>query len=119
MSKFYRGDVLLIQFPYTDLSSSKLRPAVVLSNNSSSNDIIVAFISSVIPNDNTDETMIVLDNKSIGFAETGLKCASVFRLSKLATLEKSLAQRKIGFVIPALMKQIEKCLVIALGLPLV
>ncbi len=29
---FQRGDVVLIPFPYTDLSASKTRPAVVVSS---------------------------------------------------------------------------------------
>ena len=40
-----KGDVVLIKFPFTDLSGSKLRPAVVLFD--SGNDLIAAFITGV------------------------------------------------------------------------
>ena len=45
MSK--KGKIVLIPFPFTDLSASKVRPAVIVSNFSQGEDIIVAFISSL------------------------------------------------------------------------
>ena len=42
-----RGDIVLLAFPFTDLSSHKTRPAVI--SESSETDVVVAFISSVIP----------------------------------------------------------------------
>ena len=41
-----KGDIVLITFPFTDLSGTKLRPAVVLANNNL--DITVCFITSQI-----------------------------------------------------------------------
>jgi mRNA interferase MazF len=45
---FERGDIVAINFPFSDGSGSKLRPALVLSNNtiSATNDVIVLMISS-------------------------------------------------------------------------
>lgn len=39
-----KGDIILIIFPFTNLSGSKLRPAVVLAENS--DDVTVTFITS-------------------------------------------------------------------------
>ncbi len=45
-----RGSIVLTKFPFTDLSSAKRRPGIVVSGNlTDKNDVIVAFISSVIP----------------------------------------------------------------------
>jgi mRNA interferase MazF len=51
---YKQGDILLISVPFTDLTSSKKRPVLVLSNdefNYKSEDIIVAAITSNV-NDN-------------------------------------------------------------------
>jgi mRNA interferase MazF len=43
-----KAKIVLIHFPFTDLTDSKLRPALVI--HESENDVVVAFISSKIPN---------------------------------------------------------------------
>ena len=83
-----KGDVILIKFPFTDLSGNKLRPALVLLD--SGNDIIVAFISSVLSEKFIGDIPLVRSN------ENGLKKESVLKLSKLATLSKNLVAGKIG-----------------------
>jgi mRNA interferase MazF len=48
---YKQGDILLIPFPYSDLTSTKQRPVLVLSNtyyNESYQDIVVAAITSNI-----------------------------------------------------------------------
>jgi len=63
----------LTNFPFTDLSSFKRRPALVISKVSSEKgDVIVAFISSVIP-DKLSETDFVLNTEHKDFTGTGLK----------------------------------------------
>jgi len=42
-----KGKIILIPFPFTDQSSSKRRPALILLERK--NDVVVAFISSRIP----------------------------------------------------------------------
>ncbi len=44
-----KGTIVLVKFPFTDLSSAKRRPALVISDQGKTkNDVIVAFISSNI-----------------------------------------------------------------------
>jgi len=45
----HRGDVVLIPFPFTDLTGRKVRAAVIVSPNPVGTDIILAFITSVVP----------------------------------------------------------------------
>ena len=49
---YKRGDVVLVPFPFTDLSSAKHRPALVISAdalNSMRDDVLVAAITSQVP----------------------------------------------------------------------
>lgn len=46
MSNYSIGDVVLVRYPFTDLSSSKIRPAIVVSAPHASIDIFVVPITS-------------------------------------------------------------------------
>ncbi|MBS4027157.1 MAG: type II toxin-antitoxin system PemK/MazF family toxin [Ignavibacteriales bacterium] len=110
-----RGDIVLMTFPFSDLSTTKVRPALVLSSfNSNEQDMIVALISS-----NTRRELLssdfLLNQTHIDFSKTGLKSESVFRMSKLHNLNKSLAKRRIGKVSDLFMNELEMKLRIALG----
>jgi len=83
-----KGDIVLITFPFTDLSGSKLRPAVILAD--SNLDITVCFITTQIQwHESTD----VLLSPS---PSNGLKKQSLIRTSKIATLDKTLAKGLLG-----------------------
>ncbi len=41
-----RGDIVLVSFPFTDLTARKVRPAVIVSPDPQGLDVLVAFISS-------------------------------------------------------------------------
>lgn len=43
-----RGDIVLTRFPFTDLTGSAVRPALVVSQGLIGGDVIVAGISSVV-----------------------------------------------------------------------
>ena len=85
-----KGDLILVPFPFTDLSGNKNRPALVLAN--SDLDITVAFVSTQLKW--KEETDILLKPT----VKNGLKKDSLLRLRKLATIDKDLAlgQLEIG-----------------------
>ena len=83
-----KGDVVLVPFPFTDLTGSKFRPALVLFP--SLKDVTVAFITTQIKL--CKETDIKLKPSS----KNGLKKISVLLLDKIATLEKSSVVGKLG-----------------------
>lgn len=111
-----RGTIVLTLFPFTDLTSGKRRPAVVISKASKyKTDVIVAFISSVIPNE-LSETDLLFDSKRKDYQKSGLKKTSVFKLDKLATLNKSIFTGELGIVDSDTLTDIDKKLKIALDL---
>ncbi|MEX0811248.1 MAG: type II toxin-antitoxin system PemK/MazF family toxin [Chitinophagales bacterium] len=75
-----KGDLVLIPFPFTDLSGSKIRPALVLANGKL--DITVTFISTQLKW--KEETDVLLKPSK----KNGLKKDSLIRLSKIATIDK-------------------------------
>lgn len=93
-----KGKVVLIPFPFDDLSATKVRPAICLTNPIGKyNHIILAFITSQIPTDLL-ETDIVLDSSHPDFRASGLRKPSIIRLDHLMTVQKSLIQRELGAV---------------------
>jgi len=86
--EFKKGEIVLVKFPFTDLSGSKLRPALILYDSGS--DVIVAFISSVIREKGENEVKVLKSEIN------GLKVDSIIRVDKIATLSKGLIAGKIG-----------------------
>lgn len=64
MAKFVKGDVVVVPFPFSDLTQSKRRPALVISK-LEGNDLILCQITSQTVKDNY---AILLDDKDF---ETG------------------------------------------------
>ncbi len=91
-----KGKVVLVPFPFDDLSATKVRPALCLTNPVGKySHIILALITSQIPTDLL-ETDIVLDTTHPDFTASGLHKPSTIRLDHLMTVRKSLIQRELG-----------------------
>jgi mRNA interferase MazF len=85
-----KGNIVLIPFPYTDLSGSKLRPALILAETSL--DVTVSFITTQLQWQ--EVTDIILQPSFLN----GIKKISLIRLSKIATVKKTLITGKIGTI---------------------
>ncbi|MGD1809234.1 type II toxin-antitoxin system PemK/MazF family toxin [Dapis sp. BLCC M126] len=91
-----KGKIVLVPFPFDDLSSTKVRPAVCLTNPVGQyNHIILAFITSKVPTKFL-ETHILLDTNHPDFTLSGLRKSSVIKLDVMITLRTSLIRREIG-----------------------
>lgn len=99
-----KGKIVLIPFPFTDLTSTKLRPALVLYE--SEKDVVVAFISS--RTEIQKQTDIIIDKDNPEFKLTGLKVTSLLKLDKIATISKDLILGEIGEVSTSLKKNINR-----------
>ena len=105
MEGLVKGDVVVIPFPFSDLSASKRRPAVVVEN-LTGDDHIIAQITSV---DRTDNYSIPLEIKD--FKNGKLPHNSMIRPNKLFTADKSLISYKAGSINDKKLKEIEKTLI--------
>jgi len=90
-----KGKIVVIPFPFTDLSAYKRRPALIL--HETKYDVVVAYISSVVPLALSSTDVLILQGNQ-SFIGTGLITDSVIMLDKLATVEKSLIIRTLGKV---------------------
>ena len=88
-----KGKIVLIPFPFTDLTTTKLRPALVL--HEGKGDVVVAFISSRISAKPLDTDVVVMDGHP-EYRQTGLKTSSTIRLDKIATVVKTYVMGEIG-----------------------
>jgi len=84
-----RNDVVLLPIPFTDLTSRKVRPAVVIGRNE--NGLFLVPISSVLANTN----FLIQDWKAAGLnVPSGIK-------AQLATVEEKLVVKIVGKLIGA------------------
>jgi len=102
-----RGKVVLVPFPFDDLSSTKVRPAVCLTDPIGPHrHVVLAFISSQPPVELL-ETDLPLDSSQNDFPSTGLRVFSVLRLHRLMTASTSLFQRELGELSPRMQSEVK------------
>ncbi len=96
MTPYKQGDVVLVSFPFTDLSAKKQRPAVVVSANwfnRSRADCVLAAITSQIPSALDRDQMLL---SAADLKSAGLPKASLVRLGKIVTIHQALIQKRLG-----------------------
>lgn len=102
-----KGKIVLVPFPFDDLSGQKARPAVCLTDEIQPfGHIVLAFITSRISN-NPSATDFIIDSAATDFANTGLKISSTIRLHRLMTASKSIIKRQLGELSSNQQKEIE------------
>jgi len=105
--------VVLVPFPFTDLSAVKRRPALVISNdeyNRVTGDVIIAQITSKVNSPPRPG-----DYRLRGWQAAGLLLPSLVR-ARMTTLHTSLLVRTLGRMPEGEMRSIDQSLAVALGL---
>ncbi len=110
MENFIKGDVVVIPFPFSDLSGSKRRPAFVITD-LPGNDIILCQITS---KDGKDFHAIPLANTD--FLNGSLPVLSNIRPTRIFTADKTIIIRKAGSVKPELKNQVIEALADIIGI---
>jgi mRNA interferase MazF len=101
-----QGEIVLIPIPFTDLSSQKRRPVIIVSNdrhNRSSRDMLVVAMTS---NLSTIPHSFIINHSDL---ITGtLNRPSLVRCDKIYTLEQTLIVKQFGQVKPEILAQIQQ-----------
>lgn len=106
-----KGDVVLVPFPFTDLSATQVRPAVVVCTDDyivNTGDVIVAMII-------RQPQMLPTDYELQDWSAAGLHFPSWVR-AKVASLEESLIQHIAGRLSDRDLAEIDVRLRLAMGL---
>lgn len=96
-TRYKRGDIVLVAFPFTDLSSSKRRPAVVVSPdtfNDEMRDLVLVAITSQL----ADDERLTINSGDCVDGELPRK--SLVKASKLFTIHSTLVLKRICAVRP-------------------
>jgi mRNA interferase MazF len=100
--------IVLVSFPFDDLSSSKVRPAVCLTEPVGSlHYVILAFVTSRIAAESL-VTDIIIDAKSPDFTTTGLRVSSTLQLHHVMTARVNMIQRELGQLPTSLQLQVKE-----------
>jgi mRNA interferase MazF len=103
-----RGTVVLTPFPFTDLQGAKVRPAIIVSRTDRpGDDVILAFISSIVPAQ-VVLTDLIVDPESSEGRNAGLKRISVIKCDTLATVQRRILLGELGSLSPTLRREIDQ-----------
>ena len=113
-----RGDVVLVDFPFSSGTGSKLRPALVIQhdpNNQRLSNTIVAMITGTTHR-TQEPTQLLIDITTPQGQQSGLRLTSAVTCENIFTVEQRLIARTIGRLPPDVMQQVDDCLKVSLKL---
>lgn len=100
MGRFVKGDVIILPFPFSDLSKAKRRPALVLAS-FPGDDIILCQITSV---DRADPWAIPLTDADLQEGTLGRK--SFIRPTRLFTADSNIVLNRVGQIKRTLLNRV-------------
>jgi mRNA interferase MazF len=113
-----KWDVVVLSYPFSDLSAAKVRPALVISSdsyNQNSQDAVFILITSNISRRGPFDVVVTKTHPE--FSLSGLRFDSAIRIDKITTLNKRVVVATIGRFGPKLATEVEKQLRLFLELP--
>jgi mRNA interferase MazF len=111
-----KNRIVLLPFPFDDLTATKVRPAVCLTNPIGPHKhVVLAFISSRIPAAPM-ATDLIIDTANPDFAATRLRVASTVQAHRLMTATTAVIQRKLGRLSAQLAGELEDRIRLVFGL---
>jgi mRNA interferase MazF len=102
---YNQGDIVLVRFPFSDLSSSKIRPVLIISNDSYNQKYLDVVVCGITSNLHPTDYSIFIDQNDL---EMGLlKSKSKIKVDAITALEKSIFLKTIGKIKTEIMKQVK------------
>ena len=114
-----RGDVVLIDFPYSDRTGSKIRPALVVQDdpwNRALDDVVLAGITSSQRRQVGSPTQFLIEIATPAGQRSGLRMGSIVEGTALVTLDQKDVLKTLGSLPPTATATVDACLKAALGL---
>jgi len=108
---FRKWDVVLLTYPFSDLTSIKVRPAVVVSPDSE-NGVLEDGVFLLITSNTSRRSPhdLPIEEAHPEFSATGLIKSSAVRVNKVWTLSGKLVSRKLGQLGPVLRQELMRLL---------
>lgn len=101
--RFIAGEVVVVNFPFTNLEGSKSRPALVLGDSDYSDDYILCEITS-----KNYDNRLAIELRQNDFNAGGLHLDCFIRPLVIFTLEKTLIKKSVGIVRNDILRQTVK-----------
>ncbi len=117
---YRRGDVVMVDHPFSDASGSKVRPMLIVQSdvrNQLLNHTVVVMLTTNLSFVGIDPTQVLVDVTTADGAGSGLSATSAVRCGNLFTLHEKFILRKIGVFSAVLIQQVDAGLRTALELP--
>ena len=115
MTPSKQGDVVLLSFPFTDLTAAKHRPAVVISTeafNIRQRDVMVlAMTSQIPPTLSPEDYRLSSEDQQLA----GLPKPSIVKCGKLLTIDQRLIRKALGHLPEPTLHQLRQRLSTILG----
>ncbi len=89
MSNYLRGDVVLVRYPFTDLSRAKVRPAVIINTSHPSVDVLIVPLTSKVASLLPGEFILT------DWAQAGLNVPTAVKRG-IYTVQETLIIRRVG-----------------------
>jgi len=100
MGKFIKGDVVVVPFPFSDLTSTKKRPALVVAT-MLGDDIILAQITTKSVSDS-----YAIEISSSDFSTGFLNQDSIVRPNRIFTADSNIVSYKVGSLKPSKLQEV-------------
>ncbi len=112
-TQYEQGEIVVVPFPFTDLSAVKQRPVLILSTtayNSATEDIVVCGMTSNLKDAGYS---VAITNRDLSYGE--IPTDSRIKVDKIFTLKNSLVRKRVAKVNPAIFEKVKEQLMTLVG----